>query len=59
MSVETRLRQLEERMKEQEEKMEYVWMGFMHFIKSVGKAKSIAEALSNQSSPTSVKGGVK
>ncbi|KKL73197.1 hypothetical protein LCGC14_2077330 [marine sediment metagenome] len=44
MSVETRLRQLEERVKSLEEKMEYVWMGFRHFIKSVGEAKTKQEA---------------
>ena len=44
MSVETRLRQLEERVKSLEEKMEYVWMGFSHFIKSVGEAKTKQEA---------------
>ena len=43
MSVETRLCQLEEQVKLLEEKMEYVWMGFEHFIRSVAKAKSKLE----------------
>ncbi len=43
MTVETRLRQLEEQVKLLEEKMEYIWMGFEHFIRSVAKAKSKLE----------------
>ena len=38
MSAEISLRQLEERVKLLEEKMEYIWMGFMLFIRNVGDA---------------------